>query len=354
MVAAGSGEDLLRIFFAGDTKRHAQADRAAVPIFAVVKDDRRFLRPWYEHYKTHGAGPFFIVDDQSNPPVAATLNEADVAVFRPSVGFFKGSKTGWVAALIKAFAAEGQWVLTVDADEFIDIPARLAPSWPELAARCSALDLHYLPGLMIDLVPPDPEGAAQRLAEGAAFIDLFSHHSWDKNGSPDDYPDKPPIAWAFGKHWRTSYRLDLRYRVFGTIDVLRKVPFFRVRPDLSLNHGFHDLKTPDRRRGIPASLLWAGKDLLPVRHYKLVKLFEESGRNDIAAKTSTDGVYHGRTTENLRRQIAMDGPDLHRRLRTLALKRYSPDTAFAAGREPWLDRIGRNALARARGFSSRG
>jgi hypothetical protein len=123
---------------------------------------------------------------------------------------------------------------------------------------------------------------------------------------------------------------------------------------LTLNHGFHDLKTPELRRGIPASRLWAAKDLLPVRHYKMVKLFEEGGRTDLATKASTDGVYHGRTTENVRRQIAVDGSDLHGRLRTVALKRYSPETPFAARRESLPGWLGRAARARADRFFRRG
>ncbi len=109
---------------AGQPEPLPPAEPGTVSLFACVKNDDAFLPALVAHYRARGVGRFLIVDDGSDRPVRDLLPDADVRVFRPKVGSFLTAKGLWLEGLMKAHLPEGGWALVVDADEFIDLPAR--------------------------------------------------------------------------------------------------------------------------------------------------------------------------------------------------------------------------------------
>src|SRR5690606_7396966 len=119
----------------------------------------------------------------------------------------------------------------------------------------------------------------------------------------EDYGSDIRIKWGFGEHWLKSYAVDARFHLFGTIDVLRKVPLVKYHKSLMLNQGFHDIFSRKHPKGLGANC-WSGRNIFPMRHYKLTKLFSPAHRAQLSERVSssvadTIGVYHPTTHGNI-------------------------------------------------------
>lgn len=294
--------------------------------FLVIKNEAHFLPPLLAHYRRCGVSAFFIVDDGSDQPVEDWIPDADVHVFRPKVGSFRTLKTAWVEALMSWFLPEGAWALTIDADEFIQLPAQ-TDSFATLAARLEGEGQDFMPGLMIDLLPaPDTPSATLRHAE-RDFLRLFTHCGNADGPPPESYRNHASIAWAFGPHAGLAWRVDVRNHAFGTFDSLRKIPFLRWLPGRHLNQGYHTLHYTDNRPQ-PGHEIWE-RPILPVHHYKLVRLFSDQARAQMLRET---GNYHTRTGENLALIFGGDGTGALARLHNLA-----PATMPVRQLHEWLE-----------------
>lgn len=273
-----------------------------VALFVCVRDEEHFLAPLIRHYRALGVGAIFIVDDGSAVPVETRFppdDFPDVHVFHPKIGDFRTAKTLWLEALMRTHLAEGAWALTVDADEFIPLPQD-AGGFPGLARYLEAGGDDYAIGLMLDLVPA-PGTPPERLARAERdFLELFTHCG-DVPGPPaEDYATHKSIVWGFGPHAAISWRFDLRWHAFGTVDSLRKIPFFRYRPTRHLNQGFHSLY---EHKTQPGTEIWERRPILPVHHYKLVRLYSQAAR---AQMLRIAGNYHARTGDNIARIFGGD------------------------------------------------
>lgn len=284
-----------------------------VAAFVVVKNEASFLPALVRHYRALGVGAFFIIDDGSTEPVETLLDAPDIHVFHPKVGRFRTDKTAWIEALMKVFVPEGNWVLTVDADEFIQMPEGFT-SFPGLARHVEAAGADFAPAVMLDLVPAPGTPAAQLEHAERDFAALFTHCCDIDSPVPETYAKIASIAWGFGPHAGLSWRLDTRYHAFGTVDSLRKIPFLRYRRDRHLNQGFHTLHHADGR-GQPGHDIWTRRPLLPVYHYKMVKLFSEQARAQMLREA---GNYHERTGGNLATIFGGTGGEAFARLQTLS------------------------------------
>lgn len=273
-----------------------------VSLFACVKNDDAFLPALVAHYRALGVTRFYIADDGSDRPVRELLPEPDVQVFRPKAGSFLTAKGMWLEGLMKAHLQPGQWALTVDADEFIDLPAGTG-SFPALAAQLEAEGREFQAGLMIDLLPgPGTDPAALETAE-TGFEALFTHVCRMAGPPAAAYAGHRAVSWGFGPWAGLSWTVDARFHAFGTVDSLRKLPLIRWRPGRHLNQGFHTLHHTDGTPQ-PGHAIWDTPRLLPIRHYKLVKLFSSAARE--AALTLAAG-YHARTAGNIRRIFGETG-----------------------------------------------
>ncbi|MGF7007766.1 glycosyltransferase family 2 protein [Aminobacter sp. BE322] len=311
----------LQCFFEALARPLPRLGDGLVPVFACVKDDTFVLEEWYRHYRRIGCGPFFIVDDGSAMPVSATLPYPDVHVLTPRVGHYRTCKAAWLMAAMKAVLPQGRWALTIDADEFVDVPSRLGRSMADAAAAGEAAGWAWAPGLLVDMLPA-PSDQPGEPARGS-FLDEFNRHLFDRSGDQAAYRRNNSIRWAFGKHWRASYCIDARYRLAGTIDVLRKVPLVRYSHDIRLHHGFHDVGFSDATK--TRRERWRSPLLLPMRHYKLVKLFNAHERERMAAHASLCFIHDFKTTANLRELVAGDRAGDWDKLHSLRTVPYDPD-----------------------------
>jgi hypothetical protein len=270
-------------------------------LFACVKNEADLLPHFIAHHRALGVSRFCIVDDGSDSPVADLDLGADVAVFRTKTGDFRTSKTLWIEALAKAVVPEGGWMLTLDADELLQLPlphTDLAGLTAALAARGA----DFAPGLLLDMLPADP---TLDLDPHADLVTAFNAFCW-RPGDPDPaYVKTPSIAWGFGAHAALSWRVDARYHAFGTFDSLRKIPLLRRRNGWRLNQGFHSLHPGNGTSGRqPGPDIFAAGPILPVFHYKLARLWSEAGRARMMSQTES---YFSRTGRNIQAIFGEEG-----------------------------------------------
>jgi hypothetical protein len=300
-------------------------------LFCCVKNDEQFLPAFFRHYRNLGVRHFFVVDDNSDVPVHTILTHADVHVFRPEVGIFPTSKGLWLGALVKYFLEVGMWALTVDADEFLD----LTPGFDTLSdviAEAEVSGSVAVPAILLDMFP-SRDCAEIGGRDLSASLDMFDGHALV--GTPPDvaYSEHASLRWGFGPFARLSWALDIRYHAFGTFDSLRKVPLFRHRANLHLNQGFHDLHFTDKTPELGHEL-WARPTILPMRHYKTIKLFEEEMfRRTQAYAEGKSEAYHARTASNISKIFGGGKEQAIRALSNVPRAKYTPaDFKFQVSR----------------------
>ncbi|CUK08607.1 hypothetical protein PH7735_03268 [Shimia thalassica] len=296
-----------------------------VCIFTCMKNDDMFLPQFYEHYKSLGIAHFFIVDDGSDIPIGETLPHPDVHVFTPKVGNFLTSKGMWMEALMKGYLNEGQWTLAVDADEFMDLPKRF-DTFSDLAQELLDTGTDTMPALLIDLVPR-PDVSTEELDKAETdFQKVLDHHIFCEEPVGTEYLKSGPIKWGFGPFTRLSWLLDTRYHGFGTMDSLRKIPLTQFRAHRHINQGFHTLHYTDDTPN-PGSEIWDTDMVLPIRHYKLLKLFSNAARKRMADQvaSATGSQYHARTTANIAKIFEGGGEEQLKKLLSLPSKAYADE-----------------------------
>jgi len=300
-----------------------------VCVFSCVKDDEVFLPALYQHYKALGVRYFFLVDDRSAQPIRQTLPYDDVIVVEPTVGNFATAKTLWLEALMKGTLGDGQWALTIDADEFLDLPAPYT-SLTTLAKDLAARGADFAPGVLIDVIPRELSSDFDQRLSTDGFEQIFDHLVWMDQPPTEDYLSSQPIRWGFGPFASISWALDIRYHAFGTLDTLRKIPLLRIQPRRHLNQGFHSLHNADGTE--PGTEIWEHDILLPIRHFKLLKLFSEAERYRIASQLEAreQSQYHARTTDNIRRIFGDEWLAQVERLMALPRRVYTPAIAKLA------------------------
>lgn len=289
-------------------------------LFCTAKNDEKFLLPFYRHYKEIGVKHFFIVDDGSTVPVEAVLPQADVQVFRPEAGTFATAKGMWLGALIKYFLEPGMWSLTVDVDEFLDLPPGLR-NLNEVVSTSEKQGLGFIPAILLDMIP-DPED--DLIGKGfLKLLDGFKTHALVTGNPSPEYRDHSSIKWGFGKYDKLSWTFDARYHAYKTFDSLRKVPLVRYRERLHLNQGFHDVHYTDGTPSLGLDI-WLHPHILPLRHYKTLKIFEE----ELFARTQSyvgtrSTEYHKRTSENITKIFGKDQKTVREALLRIPRTNYS-------------------------------
>lgn len=293
--------DLQELFFHPGALPNGHLPPRAIPVFAVMKNEQHIIDEWYAHYKALGCGPFIIADNGSRPSIAEILREQDVFAASTKVGSYKTCRSAWLRALMKIANCDGRWVVTTDADEFLEVPKTLAKNIVELAEHADRDGRIFVPGLLVDMLPKNYREVHD--IENNPIVEIFSHHFWGRRDLPLTYVRHPSIVWGFGKHWRLSYRVDLRYRAWGAINSLRKLPLIRVAPGMRLNQGFHDIRLPPLRRGQSSEELWGRSPILPIKHFKLAELYSAPGIERLRAKARQSEGYHLRAAEGMARMV---------------------------------------------------
>lgn len=270
------------------------------------------LESWQAHYRRLGVTHFLIVDDGSTVPIAERVSASDTFVWTPRCGRFRYSKAFWLELLLRSYATD-RWAVTVDSDEYIELPRtrQTAVAGAPAAARPLALLIEhaqaagrrYFPGFLLDLVP-DPSSlpalrAGKRLPRAS-----FERYQFRPESSLPAYRHHNTVRWSYGEHADWAYRIDVRFRLNRAFDSLRKFPVFRMGGDIHLNQGFHDLIIGGKQR---SGHDLSRPDLLAIRHYKLWN----SQGDAVDASNRPADAYHVETRVNLERLRS----NLHRALR---------------------------------------
>jgi len=270
-----------------------------LPLFASVKNEAPLLPRFLSHYRQLGVTHFFLIDDGSEIPVSELNLGEDVTVLQTKTGQFQVAKALWLQAAAKAVTREGAWLLTVDADELVQLPARFS-TFADLIAELDRTGKSFAPGLLLDMLPSDPSFAV----DPSQPFDTFDSFCWRDDLPVRDYFLKPSVDWGFGLDAPISWRVDVRYHAFGTFDSLRKIPLLKYRHDWFFNQGFHTLRGFDGyEHNEITPKMFEDDILLPIFHYKLSKLWEDSARQEMLAKSVS---YDGQTAQNIKKIFETD------------------------------------------------
>ena len=273
----------------------------ALTVYSVIKDDEQFLSEWYRHYKKQGVDRFIIVDDVSDTPIESVLKYPDVFVLRPRVGDFRAFKVFWLMALMNAFQEPDSWVVTVDSDEFVDMPnGQKGATIAEFVHSQPSKHMSWIPGVLVEMMP---DSSVEEI-NAFNFREKMNSFYFRPLNESYGYQNFPPVKWAFGDKWSLSFGLDLRWRLFGTHDCLRKFPVVRYTRGVTLHQGFHAIYKDGKEMAIGSLAT-----LLAVRHYKMYKVL--SVDFDVKTYQKKFGSYFSRTAANLGK-IFSTNPDVIR------------------------------------------
>jgi glycosyltransferase involved in cell wall biosynthesis len=116
--------------------RKGTIDHKKTSLFSIVKDDMFFMNAFFNHYRSIGVEQFVIVDDGSTDgTLEFLLGQPDCVVLKSDIGYnqsyftlFKGEQlrmrrgNASLKNIVPHAIAPGDYVLYVDADEFLVLP----------------------------------------------------------------------------------------------------------------------------------------------------------------------------------------------------------------------------------------
>jgi len=288
---------LLDAFLVVESAGEMAPSATDITLISCLKDEP-CLDEWLSHYRTLGVTRFLLIDDHSVKPLAASCQAPDVHVWRPEAGRFRFSKAFWIELLARNYCV-GQWVLTVDGDEYIRLPEGGVAEQTQCRLRhlidyAGRHALTYFCGFLLDLFPA-AENYDAALQNIPLALSKFTHYQLREQGTPPEVYRKNKISWwSYGEHCGWAYQIDIRYRVNRAFDSLRKFPFFRYDTLINIHQGFHDLIIDGQSRS------WSElgrRDLLPILHYKIHNL----QCTDLQPGNSEDDAYYSITQQNMLR-----------------------------------------------------
>jgi hypothetical protein len=253
-----------------------------------------YLEKFLSHYRRLGVTRFFFIDDNSTIPLETLDLGDDVEILRPKVGTFRTAKTLWLEGVMKACLADGAWAMTIDADEFLNVPVPYH-NLRDFIAGLKDAGRDFAPGILLDMLPAPGTSLSSLEKANERFDSMFDHFCFRNTLPSEEYISHRSIKWGFGPYAQISWRSDTRYHAFGTFDSLRKLPLFRYRKNRHLNQGFHTFHYIDGTKS-PGNDIWDGTTILPIFHYKLVKMFSSEKSEEMISMASG---YHSRTKDNI-------------------------------------------------------
>jgi hypothetical protein len=163
-------------------------------LFSVVRNESYFLPHFLAHYRQLGIREFWFLDNNSTDATPDILTAAgDCGMLRANRDFadiVDGLRFGIRArSIIPAHLFKDRWVLNVDADEFLVLPAQY-PDIPALIRDLDAAGLDAVRALMIDFFPDSLASLGQHYTQSDPFsvcqnFDRYSKIDWpDKASAP--------------------------------------------------------------------------------------------------------------------------------------------------------------------------
>ena len=287
---------LLDAFLSPQSSGQVVCSPKEITLIACLKDEAN-INEWLGHYRNLGVTRFFLIDDHSFKPLADRCQAPDVHIWRPNAGRFRFSKAFWIELLARNYCM-GQWVVSADGDEYIQLPENgSAPCrFQQLAGYAERNSISYFCGFLLDLFPA-AEDYITACQDAPIALSKFTHYQFRENGkAPPVYKKNEGSHWSYGEYCSWVYRFDIRYRVNRAFDSLRKFPFFRYEGSMNIHQGFHDLLIEGKSRS------WGDlgrRDLLPILHYKIYDLQFRDPSSDNCEIAS----YYSITQENMSRFI---------------------------------------------------
>ncbi len=264
-------QELLDAFLAAENTGEIVSSATDITLISCLKDEPN-IDDWLNYYRNLGVTRFFLIDDHSIKPLKARCQAPDVHIWQPEAGRFRFSKAFWIELLARNYCI-GQWVITVDGDEYIRLPEGCAEHtqcrFRHLIEYAERHSLAYFCGFLLDLFP-----AAENYATASKNIPIalskFTNYQFRKGGKLSGaYKNNEGSRWSYGEHSNWAYQIDIRYRVNRAFDSLRKFPFFCYDASMNIHQGFHDLIIAGESRS------WTElgrQDLLPILHHKIFDL----------------------------------------------------------------------------------
>ena len=182
----------MAVSFQLDVIARPREQHPAVPVFAIVRNERYFLPHFLAHYRALGVRNFWFLDDHS------TDGTRDLLVAQEDCGVVASDRrfgdridglrfSTWVRRLVPERLFPNRWVLCVDCDEFLVLPSAY-PSIDALAATLGRHGLASARAVMLDFFPPhlgdlaaaDPAAAPFGLCP---YFDPLSSLDW-RDGEP--------------------------------------------------------------------------------------------------------------------------------------------------------------------------
>ena len=258
-------EDLFAESFS--TRRIPIADqlpKGGITAILCVRNQPNLLKRNIDHHRNIGVSNFLIIDDHSSEPIQGADFGENVFVFVPRSGSFKTAKQLWMETLARRFVPDGDWVLVLDADEFLELP----PEHSTIQSLVTKLPARrdFIGAILIDVFPKLAASKAREgISERAAPETLFYYNP---SSVPERYKNIGTIQWGFGNKPELSWALDVRYAAFGTTDCLRKIPLFRLGPDTHFHSGQHSLRNRKSENRFTDN--WIDEFTLAIRHERLI------------------------------------------------------------------------------------
>jgi hypothetical protein len=222
--------------------QNARSSKTGVALFSLVKNEIYFMPFFFAHYRKLGIETFLIYDDGSTDGTLEYLkSQADCTVVNSKysygqvIGISEKGIPKRFCSLVKETLPlhffPNQWVITVDADEFMILP----PGYNNIVDYINELEfnaIHQVSAPMVDFYP-------ERLAlrnhgqnispfEASPFFDLGPIYNWELGrGEPSrlwkgirarlieemnkNYPNVlPEIAGKkFTKHWAKLWKIPI-------------------------------------------------------------------------------------------------------------------------------------------------
>ncbi|MEM9249650.1 MAG: glycosyltransferase family 2 protein [Pseudomonadota bacterium] len=254
---------------------------ADVCVVACVRNERKMLEMFLEHYRKLGVTGFLIADNRSTDGTLEYLaEEPDVAVFSAPTDY-GSSRYGvaWQHTLVSQLRMN-RWSIVADADEFLVLPDGVK-TLPELLATPDFDGADCARIFMLDLYP---EGKLEdaTLETGDPFVEL-------------NHCDRAPFrfAWSSGVYnnaetWTSGLRHRLLAGSHFALFVAQKYALMRYRPWMRFSDGLH----------YAAEVQVAPRDLI-FAHFKYHADFYER------AQIETARGQHFNNAEEYRKYLAL-------------------------------------------------
>lgn len=169
---------------------HGSVDPERPTLYSIMRNERFFLEPFFDHYRTLGIGQFLILDDGSTDGSVEYLrSQPDCVLLASDLPFGREirvvmpdrrevvERAGMVLKrVIGDTYCHGRYALYVDADEFLVLP----PAVADIPALFSRLRAESIDAVVASLVEFYPRSASDLLgtAQPRSFGDLVDLYGW--------------------------------------------------------------------------------------------------------------------------------------------------------------------------------